>query len=265
MQGKKFISPGAWFSMNYPSDWNEFEDGEECFLFYNPDVWTGNFRISAFKGGKNYGQQVLRQELNENSSAVRVKLGAFECAYSKEMFEENEAYYTSHFWVIGIDDMAFECSFTVLKGGDATKAEDVIASIEVRKEGQKYPAELIPIRLVEICAVNESYEWVANLVKEKLSADFQGVEGDLVKLQQLIDNDLIGPKKRDEWLSVGIATCVILANEADGMEWKTLIDGNREAPVLVYKEQVIDPMKLTWSKIKAGEPCNLIEAYKKLW
>ena len=37
MQGKKFISPGAWFSMNYPSDWNEFEDGEGSFLFYNPD------------------------------------------------------------------------------------------------------------------------------------------------------------------------------------------------------------------------------------
>ena len=31
MQGKKFISPGAWFSMNYPSDWNEFEDGEGSF------------------------------------------------------------------------------------------------------------------------------------------------------------------------------------------------------------------------------------------
>ena len=37
MQGKKFISPGAWFSINYPSDWNEFEDGEGSFLFYNPD------------------------------------------------------------------------------------------------------------------------------------------------------------------------------------------------------------------------------------
>lgn len=36
MQGKKFISPGAWFSMNYPSDWNEFEDGEGSFSFYNP-------------------------------------------------------------------------------------------------------------------------------------------------------------------------------------------------------------------------------------
>ena len=56
MQGKKFISPGAWFSMNYPSDWNEFEDGEGSFLFYNPDVWTGNFRISAFKGNASYGK-----------------------------------------------------------------------------------------------------------------------------------------------------------------------------------------------------------------
>ena len=56
MQGKKFISPGAWFSINYPSDWNEFEDGEGSFLFYNPDVWTGNFRISAFKGNATYGR-----------------------------------------------------------------------------------------------------------------------------------------------------------------------------------------------------------------
>ena len=62
MQGKKFISPGAWFSMNYPSDWNEFEDGEGSFLFYNPDVWTGNFRISAFKGNASYGKDAIRQE-----------------------------------------------------------------------------------------------------------------------------------------------------------------------------------------------------------
>ena len=69
MQGKKFISPGAWFSMNYPSDWNEFEDGEGSFLFYNPDVWTGNFRISAFKGNASYGKDAIRQELKENDSA----------------------------------------------------------------------------------------------------------------------------------------------------------------------------------------------------
>ena len=82
MQGKKFISPGAWFSMNYPSDWNEFEDGEGSFLFYNPEVWTGNFRISAFKGKAGYGKDVIRQELKENDSASLVKVGTWECAYS---------------------------------------------------------------------------------------------------------------------------------------------------------------------------------------
>ena len=42
-----------------------------------------------------------------------------------------------------------------------------------------------------------------------------------------------------------------------------LIDGNREAPVLQYKNGIIDPMKLTWSRIKkAGESCNVIETYK---
>ena len=81
MQGKKFISPGAWFSMNYPSDWNEFEDGEGSFLFYNPDVWSGNFRISAFKGKAGYGKEAIRQELKENDSASLVKVGALECAY----------------------------------------------------------------------------------------------------------------------------------------------------------------------------------------
>ena len=32
IQGKKFISPGAWFTMVYPSDWNEFEDGEGSYF-----------------------------------------------------------------------------------------------------------------------------------------------------------------------------------------------------------------------------------------
>ncbi len=72
-QNKKFISPGAWFSINYPSDWNEFEDGEGSFLFYNPDEWTGNFRISAFKGKAGYGKEAIRLELKENDSAIPVK------------------------------------------------------------------------------------------------------------------------------------------------------------------------------------------------
>lgn len=266
VQGKKFISPGAWFSMNYPENWNEFEDGEESFLFYNPNEWTGNFRISAFKGNATYGRDCIRQELKENPSAALVKIGQLDCAYSKEMFEEEGTYYTSHLWITGSDDVAFECSFTVKKGNPATEAEEVIASLEVRKEGVKYPAEIIPVRLSEIYQINEAYEWVDSTVKELLKKDFQGVEEDIEKMQQIIDKRDISPKKKEVWLAFGIALCVIFTNEVDGMEWRTLIDGNREAPVLlnISTGQWIDPMKLVWSKVKAGEEVNLAETYSTL-
>ena len=74
--------------MVYPADWNEFEDGEGSFLFYNPNEWTGNFRISAYKGSATYGKEAVEQELKENTSATSVKIGPVSCAYSKEMFEE---------------------------------------------------------------------------------------------------------------------------------------------------------------------------------
>ena len=75
-QQKKYISPGAWFAMSYPASWNEFEDTEDSFLFYNPDEWTGNFRISAYRGGENYGNVCISQVLETNPAARRVQLGA---------------------------------------------------------------------------------------------------------------------------------------------------------------------------------------------
>lgn len=43
----KYISPGGWFSLEYPMGWHEFEDTEESFLFYNPD--RGGQVISAYR------------------------------------------------------------------------------------------------------------------------------------------------------------------------------------------------------------------------
>lgn len=266
-QSKKFISPGAWFSMTYPADWSEFEDGEGSFLFYNPSEWTGNFRVSAYKGNVTYGKDVVRQELRENSLAVPVSLGSWECAYSKEVFEEGGSYYTSHLWITGEGNTALECSFTVKKGEPMAEAEKIIASLEVRKEGVKYPAEVIPVRLSEIYQINEAYEWVDATVKELLKKDFQGVEEDIANMQQVIDKGNIGPKKKEAWLAFGIVLCVILANEVDGMEWRTLIDGNREAPVMlnIAAGEWIDPMKLVWSKVKSGAKVNLAESYGSLF
>ena len=85
----KYISPGGWFSLEYPMGWHEFEDTEESFLFYNPDRWTGNFRISAYKDeAADYGPQCIAYELKENTSSALVKVGKWDCAYSAETFQE---------------------------------------------------------------------------------------------------------------------------------------------------------------------------------
>ena len=146
------------------------------------------------------------------------------------------------------------------------EAESVIASLEVRTANRKYPAEIIPVRLSEIYQINEAYEWVSATVKEQLKKDFQGQEEDIANMQQMMDSGSISAKKKEAWLALGITLCVILANEIDGLEWRTLVDGNREAPVLVNtaNDMMIDPMKLVWSKVKAGEPCDLAEIYKNL-
>ncbi len=264
--GKKYISPGAWFSMIYPADWNEFEDGEGSFLFYNPNEWNGNFRISAYKGKAGYGRQVFNQELAENSSSKVVRIGEYQCAYNQETFQDEGIDYTTHHWIIDADELAFECSFTKPKGGDALLAETVISTLEVRHDGIKYPAEIIPVRLLEIYQINEAYEWVSHSVKEQLKKDFQGVEEDVPHMQELIRKLALSPKKKEAWVALGIVLCVILSNEADGMEWQTLMDGNREAPVLIHTASghCIDPMTLVWSKVKAGEQVDLVEVYKNL-
>ena len=264
---KRYISPGGWFSLSYPAAWSEFEDGEDSFLFYNPDVWTGNFRISAYRGEGAYADECLFRELKENPQARKVQVGTLPCAYSTEDFEEDGEAYTSHFWVAGGKDVSFECSFAVKKGGAVDEAERIIRSLEVRDANVKYLPELIPVRLLEIYRINEAYEWLSGKVKDVLKKDFQGEESDIDSMQQLIDKALFAPKKRDAWLSIGIVLCVILANEVDGMEWRTLVDGNREAPVLLQVDTgvVIDPMKLVWSKVRVQEEIHLAAIYEDAW
>ena len=70
----KYISPGGWFSLEYPATWSEFEDTEETFLFYNPNKWSGNFRISAYKdAAKDYARQCIAYELKNNPTSTTTK------------------------------------------------------------------------------------------------------------------------------------------------------------------------------------------------
>lgn len=271
MKQKKYIAPGGWFAMNYPATWNEFEDSADAFLFYNPETWTGNFRISAFRdestkvGNPHYGDEACNMELRENKDAKLVKIGSYDCAYSSETFEEEGENYISHLWIGGQNDTMFECSFTTKIGSPTQEAEETIASIEIRHPNKKYPAEMIPVRLSEIYRIDEAFERTSQMVKEQLSKDFQGLEADLPNIQKALEKVSPSTKNHDIWIDTGITLCCILSAEIESLEWQTLIDGNREDPVLIYlkDKSVIDPMKLIWSKVKRGETCNVTKTYEE--
>ena len=259
----KYISPGGWFSLEYPVTWSEFEDTEESFLFYNPNQWNGNFRISAYKDtDKDYGRQCIVYELKQNPTSTSVKVGDWECAYSAETFQEEGAWYTTHIWVTGKEDICFECSFTVAKGGERTPAEAIIRTLKVRngKEGK----EIIPIRVLEIGEVNAAYEWVSTTVKKTLTKDFTSQEADIEKLQKLMDGGKIQANQRTAWESIGLAFGTILENEMDGMQWMTVIDGNKEYPVLQFGNLLFDPAYLIWSKVKTKQTIDLKAEFARI-
>ena len=259
----KFISPGGWFSLECPAAWSEFEDTEESFLFYNPNKWGGNFRISAYKdAAKDYGRQCIAYELKNNPTSCAVKVGEWDCAYSAETFQEEGAWYTTHIWVTGKGDISFECSFTVAKGGERTPAEGIIRSLKVRtgKEGQ----EIIPIRVLEIGEVNAAFEWVSTTVKKTLTKDFTSQEEDIEKLQKLVDGGKIQANQRTAWENLGLAFGTILENEMDGMTWVTVVDGSKEYAALQFADLLINPATLVWNKIKAKQPCDLNAEFARI-
>ena len=264
---KKFISPGGWFSLEYPSDWNEFENSEDTFLFYNPDLWNGNFRISATLGrNTEYGKVCLNNELKENPTAVVSRIGKTGCVYSFETFQEGAAWYTSYFWMLDYGKICIECSFTTHKNGEKSIAEKIIQSIFVPKTKHFFKHEIIPIRILEVGEVNAAFEDVEKLVKKELSKDFTGTEKDIVKLQHLLDSPNPKYQKPEVKSNIALAFGTILVNEMDGMEWFTLIEADKECPVLCFEDSsiTIDPLALINNKVKNNGSCDLTEEFNHI-
>ncbi len=264
---KQFIAPGGWFSMTYPESWFESEDTPDSFLFYNPNIWSGNFRVSAFQeeGNTHYGKKAVNDFMREEKIAHKVQVGEHTAAYLAYPVEEDGNKYTMHIWLVDLEHLAAECTFICPQGGEIADAVEVVESLTPRYAHKKYPAELITPRVAEISVINEAYHKMSELVSEHTNKNFQGRDEDITALMEALGKGDYSHKKRDIWLAVGITLCVILAEEVEGLEWRTLIDGNREDPVLYHpgKDLTIDPMKLVWSKKKRKLDCDLKEVYQE--
>ena len=106
----------------------------------------------------------------------------------------------------------------------------------MRNVSDKPVKEVIPVRILEINQINENYDWAVSTVKKQLTKDFTGTAADLENLQKVIDSGRFNPKQRQAWESFGTAFGVILVNEMDGMEWVTVIDGQKESPALRFRD-----------------------------
>lgn len=263
----KYISPGSWFSLEYPAGWNEFEDTEDSFLFYNPEKWSGNFRISAFKGeNSSYAKECMDYELKTNRTARLVKVGEWGCAYSTEIFQENGNWYTSHLWVTGKGEISVECSFTVAKGESPKQAENIISSLRVRGFKDKPWREIIPVRVLEVNVINEYFDWAVSTIKKQLTKDFTSSVADIASIQKVMDSGKFNNNQRQAWESFGVAFGAILVNEMDGMEWVTVIDGKTEVPALRFADTdvMVYPLQLVWGRVKNGKSCSLKAEFDKI-
>lgn len=264
---KKFIAPGGWFSIEYPGDFFEFEDEEGSFLFYNPNRWTGNLRVSASKDSSNrYAEAVMKEELLQYPGAKKVIMGKWECVSSIEYFTEEGTDYVCQTVVTGILGTVVELSFTTPKGFPYMVLEQVVASLDIRDERKRYPKEYIPVRVWEIHQIDEAYDWVTKTLKKQYKKDFTGQYQDIKLLQQCIDDGIFADGQRETWEAIGLTFGVILINEMDGMEWMTCIRGSKEYPSLHFEgtDFYMDPLLLIWEKKRAGEACNLLGAFDKI-
>ena len=233
---KKFISPGSWFAFAYPEEWFEFSEEADCFLFYNPEKWNGNFRISAYRdASSSFGDSMMRQAL-KTSGARLSKVGRWETIYSTESFTEQLVEYTTHRWTIGCGQTCVECSFTEEGRGESLgTANAIIASLEILQPRDTFHNQYIPVRVSEVDLIESCYATIEELGMKLFKERFRDFDYNVRLLQKVAQRPELTKQLGDDAGAVmGIVLCALLTESVEGLEWNTYVNGKVEAPVLMY-------------------------------
>ena len=234
---KKFISPASWFAFSYPDAWFEFSEEPDCFLFYNPEKWDGNFRISAYRDASpSFGDSMMRQALKAPAARL-AKVARWETVYSAESFTEQLVEYTTHRWTIGCGQTCVECSFTE----EAQSSEGLgivnalIASLEILQLRDTFHNQYIPVRVSEVDLIESCYATVEELGMKLFKERFRNLDYNVRLMQKIAQRpELTKQLGADAGAVMGITLCALLTESIEGLEWNTYINGKTEAPVLMY-------------------------------
>ncbi len=92
-----------------------------AFANNSTEYWSGNFRITPYRwsdpnvpcGTKT--SEFIQGELNDNSEAIKIQIGELECAFYTEEDPDGDEANAYYFWIAGVRDDLFVCSFTIDK------------------------------------------------------------------------------------------------------------------------------------------------------
>ena len=270
---KKFISPGSWFAFTYPDAWYEFSEEADCFLFYNPEKWDGNFRISAYRdASSSFGDNMMRQALKAPGAKLS-KVGRWETIYSVESFTEQLVEYVTHRWTIGCGQTCVECSFTEEsapasqgegRGEGLGMANALIASLEVLQPRDSFHNQYIPVRVSEVELIESCYATIEELGMKLFKERFRDMDYNVRLLQKIARRPELAKQLGDDAGAVmGVVLCVILTEHIEGLEWNTYVSGKVEAPVLMYGEHCVARPMLLFGKrgelLAEAEMTDIIE------
>ena len=248
---KKFISPGSWFAFTYPNEWYEFSEEADCFLFYNPEKWDGNFRISAYRdASSSFGDTMMHQAL-KTPKAKLVKVGRWEAIYSAESFTEQLVEYVTHRWTIGCGQTCVECSFTEeAQSGEAIgMVNAIIASLEILQPRDTFHNQYIPVRVSEVELIESCYATIEELGMKLFKERYRDFDYNVRLLQKLAQRpELTKQLGTDAGAVMGVVLCILLTESIEGLEWNTYINGKVEAPVLMYGDTCVARPMLLFGK-----------------
>ncbi|MBO5085397.1 MAG: DUF3805 domain-containing protein [Bacteroidaceae bacterium] len=246
---KKFIAPGSWFAFSYPDTWFEFSEEPDCFLFYNPEKWEGNFRISAYRDtSASFGDKMMRDALKAPGARLQ-KVALWETVYTAETFTEQLVEYVTHRWTIGYGQTCVECSYTAQHGEHIGTANAIIASLEIMQPRESFHNQYIPVRVAEVELIESCYATMEELGMKLFKERFRDFDYNICLLQKLAPRaELTRQLGSDAGAVMGITLCALLAESIEGLEWNTYVNGKVEAPVLMYGDACVARPMLLFGK-----------------
>lgn len=246
---KKFISPGSWFAFVYPEEWFEFSEEADCFLFYNPEKWDGNFRISAYRdASSSFGDSMMRQALKAPGAKL-TKVGRWETIYNAESFTEQLVEYTTHRWTIGCGQTCVECSFTASVNEHLGVVNALIASLDILQPRDTFHNQYIPVRVSEIDLIESCYATIEDLGMKLFKERFRDFDYNVRLLQRIAQrSELTKQLGPDAGAVMGVTLCALLTESIEGLEWSTFVNGKVEAPVLMYGDTCVARPMLLFGK-----------------